>query len=83
MASQSEMDAYSWYPGWDQSSRSRCSTGTALTPDAAAWSGDGATALLYSRKTGWIQMFTGFPVGERRVAGEHRRARGHSRNNCG
>ena len=35
--------------------------GAALTPDAAAWSGDGATALLYSRKTGWIQMFTGFP----------------------
>lgn len=33
----------------------------AFTPDAAAWSGDGATALLYSRKTGWIQMFTGFP----------------------
>jgi len=32
-----------------------------FTPDGVAWSGDGTAAILYSRKTGWIQMFTGFP----------------------
>jgi len=35
--------------------------GISFTPDAAAWSGDGTAAILYSRKTGWVQMFTGFP----------------------
>ncbi len=35
--------------------------GASFTPDAAAWSGDGTAAILYSRKTGSVQMFSGFP----------------------
>lgn len=35
--------------------------GTSFTPEAAAWSGDGTVAVLYSRKAGLVQMFSGFP----------------------
>lgn len=35
--------------------------GASFTPDGTAWSGDGTAALLYSRKTGSVQMFSGFP----------------------
>ena len=30
-------------------------------PEDVAWSGDGFTAVLYSRTEGWIQVLTGFP----------------------
>jgi hypothetical protein len=30
-------------------------------PGDVAWSGDGLTAVLYSRTEGWIQVLTGFP----------------------
>ena len=30
-------------------------------PEDVAWSGDGFTAVLYSRAEGWIQVLTGFP----------------------
>jgi len=33
----------------------------AAVPEAVAWSGDGSTAILYSRSGNWIQKLTGLP----------------------
>jgi sugar lactone lactonase YvrE len=35
--------------------------GAAGVPDGVSWSADGLVAILYSRHSNWIQVFTGFP----------------------
>ena len=36
-------------------------TDSAAVPEGVAWSGDGSTAILFSRKENWIQKLTGLP----------------------
>jgi hypothetical protein len=36
-------------------------TGVSTAPDGVAWSGDGSTAVLYSRTGNWIQIISGLP----------------------
>jgi len=36
-------------------------TGASGVPDGVCWSDDGSFAILYSRSSNWLQVFTGFP----------------------
>jgi len=36
--------------------------GSFVLPEGVAWSGDGSTAILYSRTGNWIQIFSGLPA---------------------
>ncbi len=46
--------------GTDQTTSSPLTDSSAV-PEGVAWSGDGSTAILFSRKDNWIQKLTGLP----------------------